>query len=230
MVVTATFTSIEYTIYLPLVTNNYVRLTNGDFGQGLLGWQVLSGGFVHNGVSYGSAGPQPQPIMVNGRDVARLGDLSYVNGHIPVGYGAIAQTFTIEGNTLRFDYRLVTQDLYQGAAGYYDTFEVSINTAPGVVSNEQRDAICNEEHQAFNPENGSSIPVSAGLVLCAGRVNIADAGDFGWRTVTLTGLNDFNNGSRDKNITLYFSVWSRQYTGFNQGWWNTYVEIDNVRW
>jgi len=81
----------------------------------------------------------------------------------------------------------------------------------------------------LNPE-GTLAVSGDGLAFCGGRSGTSsDVGtqwDSDWKTVTLD-LSAFQGG----NITLYISIWSREYDSkfYNdRAWFNTWAYVDNL--
>jgi hypothetical protein len=210
-------------LFLPIVTRNYRPFGNGDFEDGLNGWDTGQGTF--NG--HGSGVPQGV-VSFEGDNRALLGDPDASNGSIPVGYGYVAQAFTVDKPHLRLQYRVVSYDIIKGTQRYYDNFEVSVNRPPDQISDAERDANgC--ASTMLNP-TGTLTVAEAGLVFCGGRPGTSpDVGtqwDSEWKTVTLD-LGAF----QEENITLYLSIWSREYDlpYYNdQGWYNTWAYMDGL--
>lgn len=213
-------------LFMPLVVRNYRPLVNGSFDDGLNGWLTGKGPF--NG--HGNGVPQGVASF-DGDDRALLGQPSASDGGIPVGYGHIAQTFTVDKRYLELQYYIITYDIVEGTDGYYDTFEVSVNLGPDEIEDAQRDDRgCSST--ALNPEGALEVPSNGGLAFCGGRAGSAsDAGqrwEFqDWKTVTLD-LEEFQGQS----ITLYMAVWSREYKPpfwNNEAWYNTWVYVDEIK-
>ncbi|MBN1178051.1 MAG: hypothetical protein JXD18_02495 [Anaerolineae bacterium] len=212
-----------FRLFLPLAVRDYRPLANGDFEAGLAGWQTGRGPFA----GHGSGMPQTA-VRFDGSQRALLGDPAAANGAIRVGYGYVAQTFTVDAPLLQLQYRVLSYDIVKGDTHYYDTFEVSVDRPPDQVTDAQRDARgCTST--ALNP-SGTRVVTDAGLVFCGGRAGTsADVGtvwDLGWRTVTLD-LSAFEG----QNVTLYFAIWSREYNAAfynDQAWYNTWAYVDNV--
>jgi hypothetical protein len=216
--------TLTYYLYLPLVLRNFTPLINGDFETcGFTGWQRGQGPFSGRG-----SGLPQTVVSFEGSCRGRLGDPSAQNGAIPVGYGYLAQTFTVNDRYLRLRYRILTRDIIRGNDGYNDTFEVSLNTPPNQISDGERNSRgC--DMALLNPTN--TINPSEGLVFCGGHKGpAADVGvlrDLGWQKAILD-LQQF----QDKNITLYFALWSREYVPpyyDNRGFYNTWAYIDDVQ-
>lgn len=211
-----------YTQYMPLVTRNYGALINGDFEQGLNGWETEQGPFQASGsgLPVGTEAPL-------GNGAALLGRSDLIINGIPVGYGMLYQSFIVRDRYLRFRYWVRSYDVAYSSGLYHDTFEVAINRSPAYVSNAERDARgCSGA--ALNPQ--SVLAVSAdGLVFCGGHPG-ASGGvlwDSGWRTVTLD-LNAYHG----QWITLAMAVWSREYVlpfTSDQAWYNTWSYVDDLQ-
>jgi len=211
--------------YLPMTRNAYRRLGNGSFGSGLSSWNAQRGPFSGHGTGLPTSAAtfQDNPRGLLGTS-GNLGP-----GSIGVGYGSLAQTLTVQQRYLRFDYWVFSYDRAKGETRYYDTFEVSVNRAPAQIPDGERDALgC--EGTLLNPEGIITVGQD-GLVLCGGRPGATGQGtpwDTGeWKSVTLD-LGAF----RGRNVTLYFTVWSREYEApyrDDQAWFNTWVYVDNVR-
>jgi hypothetical protein len=214
-------------VYLPLVARNYSIFSNGSFERGLAGWNTGQGPFSVDDGEHGSGLPQGV-VTFDGGDRALLGEPGMPNDQIHVGYGYLAQTFTVIKPRLQLQYRVVSYDIVRGAEKYYDSFEVSVGRPPTQISDGDRDSAgC--ASTVLNPE-GDLVVSEDGLVFCGGRsVTESDAGtqwDSGWKTVTLD-LSAFQG----ENVTLYLSLWSREYDPryySDQGWYNTWVYVDDL--
>ena len=212
-------------VYLPLTWRSYRRLANGDFESGLSGWEVRRGPFS----AHGSGLPATAANFQSGNRglLGTSGNLAA--GSILVGHGTIVQTFTLETRYVRLEYWVSSYDKAKGEARYFDTFEVSVNRSPEQISDGERDARgC--ASTLLNP-TGTLTVGQDGLVFCGGRPGAAGQGTLwdtgGWKAVTLD-LGAF----RGRNVTLYFSVWSREYEGSfrdDHAWFNTWAYVDNVR-
>jgi hypothetical protein len=212
-------------LHLPQIVRNYRRLFNPDFESGLSGWNTGRGPFD----GHGSGMPQ-SVVPFEGSQRALLGEPDAENGQIHVGYGHVAQTFTVDRPYLQFEYRVISYDIVRGTETqrYFDNFEVSVNRPPDQIPDSERDAKgC--ASTVLNPE-GTLIVAENGLVLCGGRSgDPSDTGtgwDSGWKTVKLD-LSAFHGES----ITLYLSIWSREYTSpyyDDRGWYNTWAYVDNL--
>jgi len=108
-------------VVLPLVLKKGASgsfLINGDFEEGWTGWE--HGGELQQSIESAPPGWR--------RKAALLGDPSYdCDGGVPVGQAWMSQTFTVPGDpvTLRFQYRVFTQDLTPpGREGEFDYFSV----------------------------------------------------------------------------------------------------------
>jgi hypothetical protein len=217
-------------ISLPLVQRNYRPFVNGDFEQGWLGWAQGQGPFNGHG-----AGVLPSIASFEGSNRALLGSPAFdgQDGSIPVGYAYMAQELTVPSGApiLTVTYRVRTFDTVLGPStnDYFDTFEVSINKAPSMVTDDERDSTtvgC--QGSALNPDNVTRAPVGDGLVLCGGAPSRSthELWDSGWRTVRLN-LAAFAGA----NITLYFANWGREYRSQfldDHGYFNTYGYVDNI--
>ena len=209
-------------VYLPLVLRNYRLFTNGDFESGLSGWNTGRGPFGGHG-----SGMPTGVISFEGSHRALLGEPEATNGSIHVGYGYIAQTFSVDKPYLQLQYRVVSYDIARGSERYYDTLEVSVNHPPNQITDAERDNRgC--VSTVLNPD-GTLVVSQEGLVFCGGRSGTAGVGslwDSGWKTVTLD-MSTFQG----QNITLYLSVWSREYESQyynNRAWYNTWAYVDNL--
>jgi len=210
-------------VFLPLTVRNYALFTNGDFESRSLkpGWNSLKGGFP----GYGGSGLPQQVIQFEGSYRALLGDIDARNDAIPVGYGSIAQTFTVNKRYLTLKYRIVSYDIFKGTKNYFDTFEISINSSPNQILDSARNGKC-----AGVPGTEPGIQAEAGLTFCRGREGnasvVGQRWDSGWRTVTLD-MEKF----QWTTITLYLAIWNREYEApyFNDhGWFNTWVYLDDI--
>ncbi len=212
-------------IYLPAAWRSYRQWVNGDFQGGLAGWELARGPFSGHG------GGLPVDVSKrNGENRALLlGAPAARDDAIPVGYGMAFQRFTLEHRYVHLRYWVSSYDIARGTQRYYDTFEVSVNRAPDQISDNDRDRQgC--ASTALNP-GGTLVVASDGLVFCAGRPGTSGQGTLwdmqGWRDVTLD-LAAF----RGTNVTLHFTVWSREYDSpfrDDRGWFNTWAYVDNVR-
>ena len=210
-------------VYLPGVDKNFAPLTNGDFSEGFSGWEQGKGPFVAASGTHGSGLPQ-SIISVNGNNAALLGDPNFTDGSIPVGYGYIAKTFTVDKNSLAFQYHLITFDVALAQGGYFDTFEVSVNQKPDQITDAQRNAA-----GCVTPDAApASINVTApGLAFCTGGTGEGGTQkDYGIKNLSLN-LSAF----KGENVTVYFAIWSREYDAKyydNHAFYNTWVTVDNV--
>jgi len=210
-------------VYLPGVEKNYAPLTNGDFSEGFSGWEQGKGPFVAASGTHGSGLPQ-SIISVNGNNAALLGDPNFTDGSIPVGYGYIAKTFTVDKNSLAFQYHLITFDVALAQGGYFDTFEVSVNQKPDQITDAQRNAA-----GCVTPDAApASINVTTpGLAFCTGGTGEGGTQkDYGIKNLSLN-LSAF----KGENVTVYFAIWSREYDAKyydNHAFYNTWVTVDNV--
>jgi len=190
-----------YHVYLPVVARNYCPLVNGDFEDELRGWNAGQGPLS----GHGSGLPQ-SVVVFNGGHRALLGEPSASDDAIPVGYGTIAQTFTLDKPYVQLQYWVFSYDIARGSQYYYDTFEVSVNRSPDQISNAERDSRgC--ASTVLNPE-GTLTVSGDGLVFCGGRPGTSGQGtpwDTGaWKSVTLD-----MSAFQGTNITLFFAIWSR---------------------
>lgn len=112
-------------IYLPLLLRYFVPpLTNGDFSDGLAGWNTS--GILGTAIAF-------DPSQAS-NPVARLGNPDYAcwDG-VPIGYAAIRQHFSAppapQGKSVHlvFRYRIYTNDRNIGLTDEYDTFDVIVN-------------------------------------------------------------------------------------------------------
>lgn len=227
---TATFRTTT-SIFLPVVLKNYTppkALNNGDFQSGdLSGWDYGPGTFE----GHGSGLPQGVTSIGGGEYAALLGNKAYDgnahNGTIPVGYGAIAQSFTVITRYVQIKYHVSTYDFVRSAktGRYFDTFEVSLNASSAEINDSERNAKgC--ASTILNP-TGVLVP-GEGLVLCGGH-NGTEGGslhDLGWKTVHLDMA-----AYQGERITLYFTVWNREYVApdwDDKGYFNTWVELNDI--
>jgi hypothetical protein len=154
-----------------------------------------------------------------------LGNPSFTDGSIPVGYGYIAKNFNVVNNSLEFEYHLITFDIAVAKDGYYDTLEVSVNTKPDQIINAQRNAI-----GCPTPDNAPQIVkvTESGLAFCTGGTGTGNTKkDYGLQNLSLD-LSAF----KGQNVTVYFTLWSREYGSSyydDHAFYNTWVTIDNVR-
>jgi len=212
--------------YLPLVARFTPRpLVNGDFEDGLAGWETGRGPYG----GHGSGLPQ-RAVKFDGGQRALLGKPDAADDHIPVGYGTLAQTFTLNTRYLRLHYWVFSYDIARGEARYYDTFEVSINRAPAEISDAERDSRECDTKTGLNPKGTVTVP-GDGLAFCGGRPGTTgestpwDTG--GWQAVALD-LNAFQG----TDVTLYLTIWSREIDPDyydDHAWYNTWAYVDHVR-
>jgi hypothetical protein len=210
-------------LYLPFVAHNYGLLANGDFRNGLLAWNTAQGPFQGSG-----SGLPVSVVDFPLGNLALLGVPGATNGSIPVGYGTLYQTFVVQQRYLRLQYWVLSYDIAYNNGNYYDTFEVSVNRPPDQVTHSQRD---NKGCTGSNLNPTGTLSVSgSGLVFCGGRPG-ASGGIIwdtdGWKTVTLD-LNAF----KGQWVTVYFTIWSREYVSpniHNQAYYNTWAYVDNVQ-
>jgi len=216
--------TVDHIIHLPIVRRNYRRFVIGDFEHELSGWDTTRGPFS----GHGSGLPQ-SVIMFDGGNRALLGQLSASNDAIPVGYGTIAQTFTLDKRYVRLQYWVFSYDRAKGEERYFDTFEVSVNRAPHQISDGERDTRgC--ASTVLNPE-GTLTVSEDGLVFCGGGPGTTGQGTLWdtqrWKTVTLD-----LTAYQGTNVTLYLTIWSREYEWpyyDDHGWFNTWAYVDNVQ-
>jgi hypothetical protein len=114
--------------HLPLLAKLYPPLVNGDFETG-----SFSPGWTADGVlgyAIVSAAQRPEGVH-GGRYAALLGNPTWDCRNVPVADARVEQTIhvpTIGGPTLRFWYRLISQDKTTSQTlDRYDVFEVKIN-------------------------------------------------------------------------------------------------------
>jgi len=214
---TVTTTITKTNVYLPLVTRDYQPLVNGNFDNGLAGWVQGAGSF--NG--HGNGVPR-----LADSNQALLGNPSTQNGSTPVGYGYIAQTFTVDKRYVKFSYRVETFDVVKGIQ-YYDTFEVSVNLPPNqITDNDRNNRGCATTR--LDPTGTLAVSPSDGLIFCGGYGGSTSGTKqtIGWNTVQL----DFETFRG--NITLYLALWSREYSPpywDDRAFYNTWTYIDNVQ-
>ena len=210
--------------YVPLARNAYRRLGNGGFELGLSSWDTPRGPFS----GHGSGLPVSTATFQAGQRglLGTSGNLAA--GSIGVGYGALSQTLTVQQRYVRFDYWVFSYDRARGETRYYDTFEVSVNRPPAQIPDAERD-VRGCAGTLLNP-SGTITVGQDGLVLCGGRPGTGGQGTLwdtgGWKSVTLD-LGAFQG----RNVTLYFTLWSREYEApfwDNRAWFNTWVYVDNV--
>jgi hypothetical protein len=210
-------------LLLPVVMNEPPTLRNGDFSSGFEFWTTGRGAFEGHG-----SGFNPQVANWNNRSLAALiGSPAYQNG----GYGYISQRFVVTQSYLKLDYELHTFDVYKQSENYYDTFEVSINQHPSLITTSDRDTRCNAN---LNPVGSPPVtaPSDGGLVFCGGGIppmpnppveRIYPEGTS--RTVILD-LQAFQS----QVITLYLALWSREYSDpywDNGAYYNSWVYMTN---
>ena len=213
----------DYSAYLPVVRRNYRRFINGDFEHELSGWDTRRGPFS----GHGSGMPQ-SVVVFDGGNRALLGQPGASNDAIPVGYGTIAQTFTLDKRYAQLQYWVFSYGKAKGEEGYFDTFEVSVNRAPDQISDDERDARgCTST--GLNPDGTLAVP-GDGLVFCGGIDRPGEGilwDTQGWKTVTLD-----LSAYQGTNVTLYLTIWSREYKWpfyDDRGWFNTWAYVDNVQ-
>ena len=124
-----------YTQYMPLIQRNYGALINGDFEQGLLGWETGLGPFR----GFGSGLPVGVVSLSSGQS-ALLGSVNATNEASPVGYGTLYQSFIVHDRDLQFRYWVYSYDVAYSNGRYRDTFEVAINRSAAHVSDTERNA------------------------------------------------------------------------------------------
>ncbi len=214
----------RYTAYLAAVRRGYRQWINGDFQDGMTGWENGRGPFSGHG-----SGLPVDVTKRNGENrVLLLGMPAATDNAIPVGYGTVFQSLTLENRYVHLRYWVYSYDIAKGTERYYDTLEVSVNRAPDEISDSDRNRQgCSTT--ALNPQ-GTLIVMGDGLIFCAGRPGGSGQGipwdTQGWRDVTLD-----LQAYRGKNITLYFTVWSREYDSAfrdDRGWFNTWAYVDDV--
>ncbi|MEM7033679.1 MAG: hypothetical protein AAF629_29300 [Chloroflexota bacterium] len=212
-----------HALALPMVVQTNSSLKNGDFDTGDFSqWTVGQGSFNGNGTGL------PQTVVFSEDNwQALIGDIAATNNTTPVGYGYIAQTFTVGKPMVRLRYRINTYDVVWGenTNKLFDTFEISINKLPDQVTDEERQLKCD----LSNARPTMPIVVSNGLSYCDGYYGneVGTKRDLGWQEITLD-LQEFQGQS----ITLYAALWSREYeTPFydDQAHNNTWVNLDDIQ-
>jgi hypothetical protein len=216
----------DHQVFLPLALRDYSCLVNGGFESGLNGW--MSGRGPFNG--HGTGLPQ-SALSYAGSQQALLGDRAASNGSVRVGYGYLAQTFSVEKRYLRLQYHVFSYDIVWSSASsrYFDTFEVSIDKPPAQITNGERNSRgCTTTN--LNPTGTLVVPAGGALAFCGGRSGppsvVGTQWDSGSRTVTLD-----MSAYQGESVTLYVAIWSREYDSpfYNdQGWYNTWAYVDNV--
>lgn len=216
-----------FCVYLPVFMRSFVPLVNGDFEHGLSGWSTGQGPFLGHG-----SGVTQTVILFEGSNCTLLGEPGAADGSIPVGYGYVAQQFSVVESPprLQLQYRVITSDTVWGSSTqrYYDSFELSINRPPDVITDTERDNQGCRDPLRLNP-TGVLTPAGDGLVFCGGRITSTtppSPWDSGWLTVTLD-LSAFAN----QHISLYMATWSREYDSRyydDMAYYNTYSYVDNV--
>ena len=213
-------------VNLPIILRDY-PLANGDFESGWYGWTHGQGSFLGHG-----SGLSQTIVLFEGSHRALLGSLIGEDGLLPVGYAVISQTVTVPAGAteLMFTYRVHTLDTVYGTGQnkYYDTFEFSVDKAPGQITDADRESAgCRT--RALNPQNVTLTPSASGLVFCAGGQPTNSPGtawDSGWRSVKVD-LSTYANS----RATIYFANWNREYEAkwYNdKGFYNTYTYVDDV--
>ncbi len=213
-------------LYLPMILRDY-PLANGDFENGWYGWTHGQGPFLGHG-----SGLSQTVVLFEGSHRALLGSLVGTDGLLPVGNAVMSQTVTVPpgATQLMFTYRVHTLDTVYGTGQhkYFDTFEFSVDKAPGQITDADRESAgCRTI--ALNPQDVTLTPSASGLVFCAGGQPTANPGtawDSGWRLVKVN-LSTF----ADSRVTIYFANWNREYSSpwfDDQGFYNTFTYVDNV--
>jgi hypothetical protein len=209
---------------VPIAIAAHRPFVNGDFEDGLRGWSAGQGPFA----GHGSGLPQSVEASAGNRRALLGQPDNWPNGTIPVGYGVLSQTFTLDKRYVRLQYWVFSYDKAKGQERYWDTFEVSVNRPPPQITVQERnDRGC--ATTVLNPEGTLSVPTE-GLVFCGGSPGPAggplwDTGR--WKSVTLD-LSAF----RGELVTLYLAVWSREYSSSSyddRAWFNTWAYVDNIQ-
>lgn len=225
-------------LFLPVaVIQKDLSVNNGDFSQNLTSWKVSGGPVSVNSVTYGSGlSSLIASVQADGFGqgiVAQLGRSGLENYKIPVGYGALSQQMTVKGNYLSFDYKLIGYDwLKYNSGAYQDSLEVAAFTKEpasltSIFSQAQRNAVCKRTSEITNVWTAEVI--LDGLAWCVGSPGPQGT----YAEYPGKGVLHFTNDQVDKTIWLYFILWEREYFKpyYNdQGFYNTWVQIDNVRW
>ena len=215
-----------HTLYFPFAFRDYSPFANGGFEAGLRSWAAARGSFEGHG-----SGLAQRVVSFDGDQRALLGQAGNLDaGTIPVGYGTLAQIWTVERRYLSLDYWVISFDNAKTVRGYFDTFEVSVNRPPADITDSERDARGCDESARLNPE-GALFVSGAGLVFCGGRPGSSAGGvrwdTGGWKTVTLD-----MSAFQGQNVTVYLTLWSREYEApfYNdRAWFNTWAYVDNLR-
>ncbi len=224
-VIAITPDSDRFKLYLPISAKQYHPFVNGGFETGGFGsgWSA-SGAMGAQVVSVididGNLGQATDNGWIDGDFAALLGNPSYNNtGGVPVGFGEIRQTITLQPNAsdIRLKYRIVTHDqVFASSSGrYYDSFEVSINTVePSNQATPRRNDLCRTNH-------GVPATDATGLVLCDGFTS-TPARDNPPNNIQRTKTIDISNKS-GQNITLILRIYNRVDSSYN-----TWVYVDSV--
>lgn len=191
-------------LYLPLVTRSYDPWSNGSFEQALMGWEIREQPLPVQLVRGSASEPDGGTLTPNGGDnFALLGNPDYPCGPdgVPLGFASLEQTFSVAPDVtkLAFDYVVWSQDA--SVDEKYDRFEVYI-----WVEGEQMPG---------TPAYYDGNTINEGLG-CDTWWRVPEAG---WKTgeIDLTPY-------RGEMVTVAFRDYSRY-----DGWYNTYVYLDNVR-
>jgi hypothetical protein len=213
-----------FTLYMPVAFRERAVFDNGDFEEGLRAWTGRRGPFDGHG-----SGLAQRVVPFDGSQRALLGqEGNLAAGTIPVGFGTLSQTWTVDRRYLSLDYRVISYDNAKTSQGYFDTFEVSVDRPPTQISNGERNAQGCDESARLNP-GGTLFVSGAGLVFCGGHpgTSAGTRWDLGWRRVTLD-----LSALQGRNVTLYLTLWSREYDRpfyDDRAWFNTWAYVDNVQ-
>ena len=200
-------------VSLPVLTNNFYTLTNGDFENNQSGWQFVNNGLPSSIVSTTPTDPStgaPDTYIPAGAHSAILGDPNYPCTSMPLGYAEIRQTFTVPNTAnaqvwLDFDYIIYSQDA--STRSDLDRFEVYLQDGGNPVLR-------------FSDGNMINDPVGCSeWRRVPGSENLRDGKANGWATASID-----ISASKGHTITIYFQNYSRY-----DNYYNTYTYLDNVR-
>jgi hypothetical protein len=173
---------------------------------------------------------------------AILGVKNGVDEEIPVGYGAISRTLSIQERYLEVLFRLRTSDIAWSTRkqAYFDTFEVSVDLPPSQVTNKDRSALNCTAPETIAPGGHpeAAVPATGGLVFCGGGPSSKEPEvdwDSQWVTLRLD-LGPYVDPDGDgvfppTPVELYLTVWSREYEDpfyDDRAYYGTWVYVDKV--
>jgi hypothetical protein len=209
---------------------NPVRISGKIFlDTTIMGWNVKNGPLGNN---WGS-GLRASEISKDGRMVLLLGDKSYKNALIPLGYVQAMKKYlvTADKHNLIIKNSLETYDTKYSLKSqhFFDTLEFSINIPGKNISDDMRRKVDSCLSNNFVPEVKETIKVNSdSLVYCAGgTVTDLTRNSIPFQ-VQNSEINLDLSSYVGKEISFYMTLWSREYDNVyanDRGYYNTYAYL-----